>query len=201
MSDSVWPHRRQPTRLPGPWESPGKNTEVGCHCLLVVKNSLVSAGDVRDASSIIGFGLWVRKIPWRRAWQPTPIFLLGEFYGQGSLVGYSPQACKELDTTEATEHRHIVLVSLHIYTCLFFYFLLLICEITHFDAEIWGVSGQIMFFHFLCLTVKEVKLQVKYQVWNPSNSIPPHPISLTTPPNQAFSLTHYYHQDHLYLCL
>ena len=34
MSDSVWPHRRQPTRLPRPWESPGKNTGVGCHFLL-----------------------------------------------------------------------------------------------------------------------------------------------------------------------
>ena len=34
MSDSVWPHRRQPTRLPRPWDSPGKNTGVGCHFLL-----------------------------------------------------------------------------------------------------------------------------------------------------------------------
>ena len=34
MSDSVRPHRRRPTRLPGPWDSPGKNTGVGCHCLL-----------------------------------------------------------------------------------------------------------------------------------------------------------------------
>ena len=34
MSDSVQPHRRQPTRLPRPWDSPGKNTGVGCHCLL-----------------------------------------------------------------------------------------------------------------------------------------------------------------------
>ena len=34
MSDSVWPHRRQPTRLPRPWDSPGKNTRVACHCLL-----------------------------------------------------------------------------------------------------------------------------------------------------------------------
>ena len=34
MSDSVWPHRRQPTRLPHPWDSPGKNTGVGCHFLL-----------------------------------------------------------------------------------------------------------------------------------------------------------------------
>ena len=34
MSDSVWPHRGQPTRLPRPWDSPGKNTGVGCHFLL-----------------------------------------------------------------------------------------------------------------------------------------------------------------------
>ena len=34
MSDSMQPHRRQPTRLPRPWDSPGKNTGVGCHFLL-----------------------------------------------------------------------------------------------------------------------------------------------------------------------
>ena len=34
MSDSVRPHRWQPTRLPCPWDSPGKNTGVGCHFLL-----------------------------------------------------------------------------------------------------------------------------------------------------------------------
>ena len=34
VSNSVWPHRRQPTRLPRPWDSPGKNTGVGCHFLL-----------------------------------------------------------------------------------------------------------------------------------------------------------------------
>ena len=34
MSDSVQPHRRQPTRLPHPWDSPGKSTGVGCHFLL-----------------------------------------------------------------------------------------------------------------------------------------------------------------------
>ena len=34
MSDSVWPHRRKPTRLPHRWDSPGKNTGVGCHFLL-----------------------------------------------------------------------------------------------------------------------------------------------------------------------
>ena len=37
-----------------------------------------------------GFDPWVGKIPWRRAWQPTPVFLPGESYGQRSLGGYSP---------------------------------------------------------------------------------------------------------------
>ena len=36
-----------------------------------------------------GFNPWVRKISWRRAWQPTPVFLLGESHGQRSLAGYS----------------------------------------------------------------------------------------------------------------
>ena len=48
------------------------------------------------------FNSWVRKIPWRRAWQPTLVFLLGESHGQRSLQDYSPQSHKELDTTEAT---------------------------------------------------------------------------------------------------
>ena len=47
---------------------------------------------------------WVGKIPWRRAWQPTPAFLSGESHGQRSLVGYSPWCCKESNTTEATKH-------------------------------------------------------------------------------------------------
>ena len=49
-----------------------------------------------------GFDPWIRKIPWRRAWQPTPVFLPGESNGQRSLAGYSPWGCKELDTTEGT---------------------------------------------------------------------------------------------------
>ena len=36
------------------------------------------------------FSLWVKKIPWRRAWQPTSLFLPGESHGQKSLTGYSP---------------------------------------------------------------------------------------------------------------
>jgi len=34
--------------------------------------------------------LWIKKIPWRREWLPTPVFLPGEFYGQRSLASYSP---------------------------------------------------------------------------------------------------------------
>ena len=182
MSDSVWPHRRQPTRLPRPWDSPGKNTGGGCHFLLqcmkvknesevaqscrtlrdpmdcslpgfsvhgifqarglewgaiafsnhgqlqainvmllnvelerhvhigcyqcvlvtvnillcrtiwasqvvlVIKNPLANAGRCKRC----GFDPWVGKIPWRRAWQPTPVFLPGESHGQRSLLGYGP---------------------------------------------------------------------------------------------------------------
>ena len=42
-----------------------------------------------------GFNPWVRKIPWRMAWQPTPVSLPKESHGQRSLAGYSPWNCKE----------------------------------------------------------------------------------------------------------
>ena len=45
------------------------------------------------------FHPWVGKIPWRRKWQPTPVFLPGKFKGHRSLAGYSPWGCKGLDTT------------------------------------------------------------------------------------------------------
>ena len=50
------------------------------------------------------FSPQVRKIPWRRTWQPTPVFLPGESHGQRSPAGYSPWSHKELDTTEVTEY-------------------------------------------------------------------------------------------------
>ena len=49
-----------------------------------------------------GFDLWARKIPWRRKWQLTPVFLPGEPHGQRSLAGYSPWGHKVSDTTDAT---------------------------------------------------------------------------------------------------
>ena len=60
------------------------------------KGSACSAG---DAGSIPGSG----KIPWRRKWQPTPVFVPGEFHGPRSLAGYSPWGCKESDMTEQGE--------------------------------------------------------------------------------------------------
>ena len=47
-----------------------------------------------------GFNPWVRKIPRRREWQPTPVFLPGNFREQRSLAGYSPWGPRELDMTE-----------------------------------------------------------------------------------------------------
>ena len=51
---------------------------------LVVKNPPANAG---DTGSIPEFDPWVTKIPWRRAWKPTPVYLPGESHGQRSLVG------------------------------------------------------------------------------------------------------------------
>ena len=48
------------------------------------------------------FNPWVRKMPWRRTWQSTPVFLTEESHGQRSLVGYSPWDHEELDTIEVT---------------------------------------------------------------------------------------------------
>ena len=46
------------------------------------------------------FDSWIGKIPWRREWVPTPVFLSREFHGQRSLAGYSPHGCKESEMTE-----------------------------------------------------------------------------------------------------
>ena len=53
------------------------------------------------------FDPWVRKIPWRRKWQPTLVFLPEKSCGQRSMVGCSPWGCKESDMTEwACTHTH-----------------------------------------------------------------------------------------------
>ena len=67
----------------------------------VVKNLPANVGDLTEVGSIPGSG----NMPWKRALQPTPVFLPGEFHGQRSLVGYSPQGHKDSDTTEVTTQR------------------------------------------------------------------------------------------------
>ena len=69
-----------------------------CQVALVVKNPPANAGDTTRPS----FDPWVGTVPWRRAWQPIPVFLPGQSQGQRSLVGYSSWGCKESGTTEAT---------------------------------------------------------------------------------------------------
>ena len=61
----------------------------------MVKNLPANVGDARDVAPSLG-----QKIPWRRKWQPTPVFLPGESHGPRSLVGYGPWGHKEWDTTE-----------------------------------------------------------------------------------------------------
>ena len=52
-----------------------------------------------------GFNPWVRKIPWRRKWQPTPVFLPTKSHGQRSLMGYSPWGHKRVGQDLATEQQ------------------------------------------------------------------------------------------------
>ena len=59
-----------------------------------------------------GFDPWVGKIPWRRKWQPTPVFLPGESHGQGNLVDCSPWGCKESGTTERLTHTYRIIMQI-----------------------------------------------------------------------------------------
>ena len=75
---------------------------------LVIEDLISHTGDANGKESICQcrrhkrhrFDPWVGKIPWRRAWQPTTVFLPGESHGQRILEGYSPWGHKESDMTE-----------------------------------------------------------------------------------------------------
>ena len=106
VSDSLQPPGLQPTRLLRPWDFPGRSTGVGCHCLLPKFNFFFfsfratshsrhgfpggSVGNLSAMQETQETWVQVGKIPLRRAWQPTLVFLPGESLGQRSLVGYSP---------------------------------------------------------------------------------------------------------------
>ena len=75
------------------WGLPGDSSDKGhaCQCRRLKRH---------------GLDPWMWKIPWRRAWQPTPVFLPGESHGHRGLVGYSLENCKESDTTDVTQHTY-----------------------------------------------------------------------------------------------
>ena len=83
------------------------------------------------------FDAWVGKIPWRRKWQSSPVFLSREFHGQRSLDGYSPWHHKELDTTERLTHIHT-----HTHT-MFTEHLLQSCSCWHTKMEMGKITRNI----------------------------------------------------------
>ena len=91
MSNSLGPHGLKPAKLLGPWDSPGKNTGLGCHGLLQgIFLSLMSP-------SLTGGFFTISA-----TWEASPVFLPGESHGPRSLAGYSPWHCKKSDMTEVT---------------------------------------------------------------------------------------------------
>ena len=66
---------------------------------------LPGGSDGKEQRKRPGFNPWIRKISWRREWQPTPVFLAGEFHGQKGLAGYSPRGHKESDMTEQLNNK------------------------------------------------------------------------------------------------
>ena len=68
------------------------------------KESACNAGDTGGVSM---FNPWVGKIPWRRKWQPTPVFLPENSFGQRNLADYGPKSLKGLDMTEAAKQAHM----------------------------------------------------------------------------------------------
>ena len=75
---------------------------------LLVKNPPTNAGDIKDS-----FNPWVRKIPWRRAWQPNLVFLPGEFHRQRNLVGNSQQVTNSQTQLKwLCTHAHMLTYSL-----------------------------------------------------------------------------------------
>ena len=56
------------------------------------------------------------RSPWRRKWQPTPVFLPAEFHGQRSLADYSPWGSKESDMTKWLTHKHMIIYTFYMFS-------------------------------------------------------------------------------------
>ena len=66
---------------------------------------------------------WVRKTPWRRKWQPTPVFLPGKSHGQRSLAGFSPWGCKrvrcDLETKQQNQNEKTICKRIYLYLSIY----------------------------------------------------------------------------------
>ena len=87
------------------------------------------------------FDPWVRKMPWRRKWQSTPVFLPGKSHGQRSLAVYSPRGRKESDTTEWLSTHVSINISGEERERILFFFLIADC------CELLNLKVQLLYFH------------------------------------------------------
>ena len=97
-----WRSKWQPTPVFSPGESQRRGCLVGCRLWGHTESDTTEVTQQQQQQQCMkpGFDPWVRKIPWRRVWQLTTIFLPGESHGQRSLAGYGPWGPKEWDMTE-----------------------------------------------------------------------------------------------------
>ena len=113
MSDSVRPHRRQPTRLPRPWDSPGKNTGVGCHfllqCMKVKSESEVAQSclTLRDPMDCSPPGSSVHGIFQARVleWVPLPSLTVALFHMLATLQWAVPASEQAALLTSTPNYR------------------------------------------------------------------------------------------------
>ena len=85
----------------------------GFPCSSVGKKKSVCNAEIHLQCRRPGFNSWVRKIPWRRKWQPTPVFLPGKSHGQRSLAGYSPWGHKSWTRLSITNFHFPFAYHLH----------------------------------------------------------------------------------------
>ena len=123
------------------------------------------------------FDSWVRKIPWRRKWQPTPVLLPGESHGQRSLAGYSPWGHKSRTRLKlfsgwylqlyisafllanlfiyCTEFPEFFLISLlYLYNSILFMLLISQIRVSFFETFFWSLKcACFLWFTFFCLFI------------------------------------------------
>ena len=117
--------------------------------------------------------VWVGKIPWRKKWQPIPVFLPGELHGQRSLVGYSPWACKDSDVTEQLTHAQS---SFHVLGHFLFYLCILFPS-EFFSSLVTSVLSFMSVSKILCSACRAEHSPILYSAFRP-NWTNPHPLSV-----------------------